>query len=191
MSSTNRNPKKRYIDYYYTPIEQIELFLREFNNINPGALTGNILDPCAGGDERRPMSYPTALQNHGIDQRKITTVDIRQNSPAQITADYTKYNFNKKFDAIITNPPFSIALEIIEKSLEDVKEGGIVAMLLRLNFFGSKNRKPFWEQNMPKYCFVHHRRMKFTEDGGGDSVEYMHAVWQKGYSTRNTSLFII
>jgi len=49
-------------------------------------------------------------------------------------------------------------------------------MLLRLNYFGGKKRKKFWDENMPKYVFVHNRRMSFAEDGKTDSIEYMHAV---------------
>ena len=39
---------------------------------------------------------------------------------------------------------------------------------------------------MPKYVFVHNRRMSFAEDGKTDSIEYMHAVWQKGYRSKFT-----
>jgi hypothetical protein len=49
-------------------------------------------------------------------------------------------------------------------------------MLLRLNFFGSKDRKPFWEEHMPEYCFVHHRRMSFIDKGGTDSIEYSQNI---------------
>ena len=39
---------------------------------------------------------------------------------------------------------------------------------------------------MPKYIFVHHQRMSFTEDKKTDSIEYAHFVWQKReYQTTN------
>ena len=63
---------------------------------------------------------------------------------------------------------------------KDVADGGYVAMLLRLNFWGSKARQDFFKNNMPKYCYIHPRRMSFTEDGKTDSIEYAHFVWQKG-----------
>jgi len=43
---------------------------------------------------------------------------------------------------------------------------------------------------MPKYVFVHHRRISFT-GGTTDSIEYMHAVWQIGYKNEFTKLKII
>lgn len=97
------------------------------------------------------------------------------------------------FTTIITNPPFNIAEDIIKKALNDVKEGGYVIMLLRLNFFGGKQRlQKFWnEVGLPKYSFVHHRRMSFTSDGKTDSIEYQHAVWKKGYKPEFTQLKVI
>ena len=44
---------------------------------------------------------------------------------------------------------------------------------------------------MPKYCFVHHRRISFTDDRKTDSIEYAHFVWQKGYNEQFTQLKVI
>lgn len=100
------------------------------------------------------------------------------------------------------------AIPIIEKALDDVAENGYVIMLLRLNFFGSKERKPFFDKYIPEWCFVHHARIGFTDKkdesgyvlfdkngqtkrGSTDSIEYMHAVWRKGYKPEYTKLVVI
>lgn len=139
-----------------------------------------ILDPCAGGtQEKEDMSYPSALLKYTLDNPcVIDTIDIRHDSCASTIGDYLKIDCAGKYDVIITNPPFSCALEIIQKALADVKDGGIVVMLLRLNFFGSQARQDWLQKNMPDYCYVHSKRMNFTGKGT-DSVEYMHAVWRK------------
>lgn len=203
LSSTNRsNARKKHIsDYYVTPIDKILDFLHEFNKYEDifvkqgrdknGRPYPLILDPCAGGDANHPMSYPVALQQIGIDPDNIITIDIRQDSRADIKEDYLKIDCPGNFDVIITNPPFNLAREIIEKALNDVNDGGFVIMLLRLNFFGGKLRKDMWDRQMPKYAFVHNRRMSFTDDGRTDSIEYMHAVWQKGYYPEFTKLKVI
>lgn len=181
MSSTNRSESRstHISDYYCTPIEQIELFLRKFLKVEPNALDGEILDPCAGGSETEPMSYPEALISMGVDKEDIFTIDIREDSLAEIKDDYLSKPAGA-FDLIITNPPFALASEIIEHSLEGIKEGGWVVMLLRLNFLEGKKRKVFWDKYMPQYIFVHHQRMSFTKDGKTDSVAYAHYCWQKG-----------
>lgn len=189
MSSTARGGVRNVSDYYVTPPEEIDRFLTEMLKVEPNFLYGSILDPCAGGDATVGMSYPDVLQKRGITD--ITTMDIREDSLASIKGTYLAYKFNKKFDSIISNPPFALAEEFIRKALIDVKpNGGYVTYLLRLNFFGSKKRMPLWKEHMPTYCFVHPERMSFT-GGGTDSIEYMHAVWITGHKPKYTELRII
>jgi hypothetical protein len=193
MSSTKRSNKRASHDhdYYVTPIKQIEDFAKEILIHEPTIFGNSIVDPCAGGDSKNPMSYPTALINTGVPSSNILTIDIRQNSKAQIKANYMNYVFEKKPNLIISNPPFNIVLDFIKKAIDDVEDGGFVVMLLRLNFFGGKARKIFWEKNMPKYTFVHHKRMSFTQDNKTDSIEYAHFVWQKGINPEFSMIKII
>lgn len=173
-----------------TPIRDIEKFLREFDQYE--TIFGDfpqVLDPCAGGDSLHPMSYPTAIKN--VFYYPVDTIDIREDSLAAIKTDYLTYTPTKKYNVIITNPPFNMALDIINKALKDVSDGGFVIMLVRLNFFGSRARHSFFQDNMPKYCFVHHERMSFTDGGQTDSIEYCHMVWQKGYNRNTTQLVLI
>ena len=205
MSSTNRtNAKERHIsDYYVTPKDCIKEFLNEWmldlngefwdDKLYVGERPDRALwlDPCAGGDKNHKMSYPEVLKEMlDVD---TATIDIREDSLAEIKKDFLNVDFyeKEKFDVVITNPPFNLAMEVIKKSLECVSEGGYVVMLLRLNFFGSKMRKPFWDQQLPVWAYVHHRRMSFTDDNNTDSIEYMHAVFVKGESPSFTMLKII
>lgn len=193
MSSTNRS-KARYDhknDFYVTPISQVELFLKEFMKVEPLEKEMKILDPCAGGDEHHPMSYPVALEQAGF--TNIRTVDIRGNSRADEQMDYLETSLHEKYPLIISNPPFMIADQFIKKGLEDCEESGFVVMLLRLNFLGGVARKNgLWDTlGQPKWIFVHHKRMSFTPDGKTDSIEYAHFVWQKGYVPASSNLVII
>jgi hypothetical protein len=190
VSSTKRS-QKRYEhdqDYYVTPIDEIVKFLQEFQKHEPTVLQGKILDPCAGGDSTHEMSYPKALQQVGAIH--IDTIDIRENSLAKVKGNFLELDA-KGYDLIITNPPFAVAQPIILKALEEVNLGGFVVMLLRLNYFGGKARFGFWKDNMPKYTFVHSRRMSFTDDKKTDSIEYMHVVWQKGLYPEFTQLKVV
>jgi len=188
MSSTNRGGIRQVSDYYVTPIEIISDLLRELDSIIGLSSDMRALDPCAGGDLLHDMSYPKALSPY---TSNITTLDIREDSRAEIKADYLKFDFPFKFDLIITNPPFSHALPIIKKAFTDVKPKGYIVMLLRLNFFGSQARFSFWQDHLPLYCFVHHRRLSFTDDNKADSIEYMHAVWQTETTNEFTKLKVI
>ncbi|HSH24688.1 MAG TPA: hypothetical protein VLA13_04035 [Massilibacterium sp.] len=193
MSSTNRNSTRNKNDYYVTPIYAINNFLDKLEEFHNGMFhRKNVLDPCAGGDINNPMSYPTALKNkYNNSINHIETLDIREDSLANTKADFLSYTPEKKFDVVITNPPFVLAQEIIEKSFDVTSDDGYVIMLLRLNFFGGQKRKAFWDKHLPIYSFVHSKRMSFTETGGTDSIEYMHCVWSKKHKPNYTKLVII
>ena len=185
MSSTNRhNAEKRHIaDYYVTPVKDIITFLGALDEeVSLDIWDKTILDPCAGGDPSHDMSYPKALREYYAipdDWNGIKTIDIREDSLAETKCNYIETKFDYKPFLIISNPPFNQAMEFIKKALDDVEDGGYVAMLLRLNFLETKARKDFFDNYMPTWIFVHHKRMSFTDAGGTDSVAYCHMVWKK------------
>lgn len=185
MSSTNRhNAEKRHIaDYYVTPVNDIITFLGALDEeITLDIWDKIILDPCAGGDPSHDMSYPKALREYYAipdDWNGIKTIDIREDSLAETKCNYIETKLDYKPFFVISNPPFNQAMEFIKKALDDVEDGGYVAMLLRLNFLETKARKEFFDNYMPTWIFVHHKRMSFTDAGGTDSVAYCHMVWKK------------
>lgn len=178
MSSTNRsNARDSHVsDYYVTPQKHIKEFLSFWlkdlmdsgmDELKVGERPDRAywLDPCAGGDENHEMSYPAVIQRE-FEPNVLSTIDIRETSLAENKSNYLLEDITPNYyDVIITNPPFNIARQIIEKALKDVKDGGYVVMLLRLNFFGSKERFDFWENQLPVWAYVHHKRMSFTDGG--------------------------
>lgn len=188
MSSTNRGYNRHKSDYYITPIKEIKKFLSELTKNNPTVFSGNILDCAAGGDDEHQMSYPIALKEYSDN---ITTLDIREDSLATIKTDYLEWASDKEYNTIITNPPFKLAEDIIKKALNDVSDGGHVIMLLRLNYFGTKKRNKWLLANMPNQCYIHSKRMSFTDDGGTDSIEYAHFVWAKGVNVDYTKTYLL
>lgn len=217
MSSTNRGATKMAFDYYRTPEKEIIKFLKAFQeDIGIERMPKEILDPCAGGNRSEalwqykpepeepmkvppsPMAYPSAIaaytQNYEpMWNPRVYTMDIREDSPAEAHGDFlaVKQEPGQTLaDAIISNPPFSLAMQFIQHSLTLVKPGGYVIMLLRANYFGSEARHKWFQANMPVGIYFHSNRMSFTPDGKKDSVEYVHAVWQRG-ATHHVSNFRI
>lgn len=206
MSSTNRGGDRHAADYYLTPQWAIKDFLVALSEDDPhqfGWADGggfyqamasgiSILDPCAGGDVNHDMAYPKAIANEGWPvASKLTTVDWREDSKAEHKADFLMWQPQEKFDMAITNPPFAIAQEVIDRCFQIVRPGGLIVMLLRLNFFGGAKRLSWWQRNMPVVCYVHSRRIGFTDDGKTNSIEYMHACWIVGEQPRFTALRVI
>lgn len=139
------------------------------------------------------MPYPEALRRVLGPSVLIDTNDIRPDSPARQHLDFinSRPECFGDVDAVITNPPFSIAMQVIRQSLRVVRPGGLVIMLLRLNYFGSEERFPFFQANMPAWSYVDHKRLGFTPDGKTDSIEYMHAVWVGGREYHESELRVI
>ena len=131
-------------------------------------------------ETEHPMSYPLAIYNV-FGKCNIDTYDIRSDSLAAHKEDYLKTKLNYQPDMI---------------------------MLLRLNFLGSKERFPFFKDNIPEYIIAHHKRICFCEKhdkdgylifgknglpkrGSTDSIEYAHMVWRKGYNPEFAKLKVI
>ena len=191
MSSTNRSDKRRAADNYPTPGWVTRAILPK---LNLGA--HRVLEPACG--EGAIIRELIAI---GVHSQRIIGVDIRDDALDEVSLEFPSCNFKLEdflesrcntFDTlqllcdgvrpglVITNPPYSLAREFVERSLELVVSGGEVAMLLRLNFLGSQKRAAWFRSNTPN-VYVLSRRPSFT-NGGTDSCEYAWMIWRQGRS---------
>ena len=90
--------------------------------------------------------------------------------------DYLTHRWESRVNCIITNPPFSLAQEFLDKSLE---EADVVIYLLRLGFLESINRKEFNTNNPPDHLVVLSKRPSFTGNGKTDSAAYAWFIYDK------------
>lgn len=178
MSATNRGSERKLYDLYETPEEVTRDFL--FNHFEGDFK--NILEPCAGSGKmimplrkRFPDAEITAMEKYAMGWNKhlapkgassgISGVDFRDMQGAD-------------FDLIFTNPPYSIATEIIEHALKTWPKATVV-MLLRLNFLGSQARHEWWQHHLPTEIHILSKRPSFTGKGT-DATEYAWFVWRPG-----------
>jgi hypothetical protein len=154
MSATNRGGKRQAQDSYQTPAWCIDALLPYIDW--PRAVS--FVEPCRGNGhiyDRVPLSDKRYAElSEGI--------------------DYLATPFGP-VDLIITNPPYSLALAFLEKSLA---EASTVIYLLRLNFLASKGRVEFWRQNRPDHVLVLTPRPSFV-NGGNDACEYAWICWDR------------
>ena len=83
---------------------------------------------------------------------------------------------DQQYGMIITNPPFSLAMEFIRRSLK--ADTRFVVMLLRLNYVGSQDRHNFFTTCTPD-IYVLPNRPSFKGTGDVDSIEYAWFVWDR------------
>lgn len=145
-------------DYYPTPLQCIDPLL-DVMHLDESM---TFLEPCRGHAkmiyDRVPMANKQwAELSEGVDYLKTPFDDI---------------------DLIITNPPFSIALPFLSKSLEEAKT---VCYLLRLGFLGSMDRHNFWKANPLTHLAVISSKGRPSFTGNGtDNSEYAWFIWDRG-----------
>ena len=85
----------------------------------------------------------------------------------------------RAFRAIITNPPYELATEFIERALSIIPPDGFVAMLLRTDFDHAKSRKhPFGEcASFWKKVVLMKRIKSFDDSDGQPSFNHAWYIW--------------
>ena len=165
-------------DYYATPYESIKSLL-EIEKFE-----GDFIEPCVGGGhiaEVLKEYYPTS---------EIIGVDlIDRGYKNTIISNYFDYKFNGNYN-IITNPPYNLAQEFLEHSMEQIQEGKKVAMFLKIQFLEGVKRRELFEKYPPKIIYVFSKRQnplrngeEFDEKGKKWSSTMCFAwfIWDKGF----------
>lgn len=170
-------------DYYATDPKAVKQL---FNTFAINKRINSFLEPCVGGGN---------IANEVINILKPSTtkfIDIVDRGyPNTDVADYLTYSSDEKFDLIMTNPPYSLGQEFVNKSMSMLSKGGYLIMFLKIQFLEGMKRKPMFNKYPPKYIYVFRKRMgtwrngeEFDDDGKHRSTTMCHAwfVWQDGFS---------
>jgi hypothetical protein len=174
-------------DAYYTPREFIELLAR-YEDLS-GA---NFLEPAAG--DGRMLEFVKCDFAQLIEIRAEAIPDLenladaayretKSHKMAIYGEDFLAWDpdHQKKFDIILTNPPFSLCLEFARKCLKHLNPGGRCIMLLRQNFLASDTRYKFNKVAPLKHVIFLSNRPRFVNNGT-DRYDYAWFVWQEGFT---------
>ena len=168
-------------DFYSTPQSSTIAIL------NKEILKGSILEPAAG------QGHISTILHKYYPQSEIISTDLvkredKFNCNIQSGINFLTYNFNRKFDNIVTNPPFKLGKEFVERALELSNDK--VLLFLKLQFLESKSRKEMFSHTPLKYVYVFSERQspyrngqELNEKGKPWSSVMCFAwfVWQHGY----------
>lgn len=167
MSSTNRGHGvqiRHEDDFYATPAWCTEALIQAAPAIGS---CGSVLDPCCGDGAILDV-FSTKTYGIEINEGRAATAMLKGHAVRQDDALAANW---PTADAIITNPPFFLAMEFLQKAIARAWETeAYVAFLLRLNWLGSKKRKEF-HQKHPADLYIMSRRPSFI-GGATDSIEY-------------------
>ena len=143
-------------DFYATNPKAVNMILNEYN-----FYAQNILEPCVG--QGHIAHVIDEFYNHS---KNITAIDIVDRGyPNTIVTDFLNYQTEKRYDGIITNPPYSLAKEFVEKGMELLTDNGQMLMFLKIQFLEGAKRKDFFKKYPPKYIYVFTNRMATWNNG--------------------------
>ena len=176
------NPKNERVenDFYATDPQAVELLMEkyQFNE-------GSFLEPCVGNGNI------SSVIRDKFPNSKIVGIDIvNRGYPNLIVSDFITYETNQKFDNIITNPPYSLAKEFVEKGMELLNDNGKMAMFLKIQFLEGVKRIDMFKKYPPKYIYVFSKRMatwnngeQFNQNGKRWATTMCHAwfIWEKEF----------
>lgn len=145
MSAANRGAERREGDHYPTPVPLCEAIVESLDFrfapariLDPSCADGRFLFACG---ER----WPTA---------DLNGIEPNNPPPWAIQATLEEYHAalpEERFDLIIGNPPFGLAIPHIRICLEHLTEGsGRLVQLLRIGILETPKRHPFWVQHPPR-----------------------------------------
>lgn len=153
---------RKELDYYPTP-KECTIALMEFLK-----LSQQVIWEPACGDGHISM----VLEKYG---HTVVSTDIRNTGYGEGGVDYLTSN-NKTCDAIITNPPFSLADKFIKKAINSVDT---VALLLKAHYWNAKSRYELFNSRSPAYVLPLTWRPKF-HGIGSPTMDFMWTVWLSG-----------
>ncbi len=179
LAGTSRMRERVKNDYYATPYETTRALMKVEK------FTGDFLEPCVGAGHIADViteCYPTA---------KIVGVDlVDRGFNGVILSDYLNFKFYGDYN-VITNPPYSLAQEFLEHSMEHLKKGKKIAMFLKIQFLEGIKRREMFEKYPPKIIHVFTKRQNPWRNGSevdengkawSSTMCFAWFVWVKGYT---------
>lgn len=158
MSLAGSSPSRKRIehDFYATPKHATEAILNEIK------LQGSILEPAAG------EGHISAVLRQYYPRSEIISTDLVQRKERfgiHICGgiDFLTYDFERKYDNVITNPPFSLASEFVDKALEVANDK--VLIFVKIQFLEGMKRKQLFEHTPLRYIYVFRRRVSPLPNG--------------------------
>jgi hypothetical protein len=173
MSATGRGAQRQADDFYATPAWATRAILPHL--VDGPDTVSLVLDPCAGrgailgvlGEWALERGAPGRRLYYGLVLDAERTAAARgaglvvETRDALALKSWAGSCCGPRPTLIITNPPYSLAMQLVVRALSEVTPGGTVAMLLRLNWLASKGRAGFHKKH-PSDVYVLDRRPEFV-----------------------------
>lgn len=165
------------LEYFPTPPWATRALFAALREFDPAISTAIIAEPCAGEGhmaevlrEISPHVLPSDIFDHG---KGYPVADVLDEAAAQAS------------DFLITNPPFTIAEEIIRAGLARARRG--VAIFIRLQFLEAQGRyERLFGPVPPRAVLLFSERCALKrgewDPNGSTATAYVWIIWTKGHA---------
>lgn len=174
-SSNHALENREAFDYYATDPKAVEMLL-ELEQFAPV-----IWEPACGEGH-----ISKVLQAHGYEVISTDLVYRGFGDPEPL--DFLKETLDGFEGDIITNPPYSVGLEFVQRALESIRPGGKVAMFLKVQFLEGQKRGAFFKYTPPpRTVYISRSRLSCAKNGDFErfpdsAIAYAWYVWEKGFT---------
>ena len=156
--------------YYPTPPEATQALL------DNEQFEGSILENSCGNGAICKVLIANGYSN-------IIAIDLVDRGYGEAPHDFITSSYTA--DNVIMNPPFSMAQQFVELSLERTTKK--VAMLGKLVFLEGQKRRPFFEATPLARVYVFSKRVNFYRNGvkgnySTSTIAFGWFVWEHGYT---------
>lgn len=171
------NPDRQKDDFYATDPKATKMCLKELEKYYDTSLM-NIWEPAAG------MGHiSNLLKEEGINVVKES--DLVDRGIGATIENFLETKDMGNADCIFTNPPYKIAEDFLNHFIEISDKGDLYVFLGRIQFLEGSKRRKIFDENPPKYVFVHSKRINCWKDGKevkeSSAMCYAWFVFEKGY----------
>ena len=137
----------------------------------------DILEPACGQGH-----ISKVLVEHGYN---VTSEDLIDRGYGARDKDF--FDREEWHGDIITNPPYKLALEFVEHSIDIIPTGNKVAMFLKIQFLEGQKRRKFYNTTPPEKVYVFSKRTLCSRNGdfenyNAKAVCYCWFIWTKGFT---------
>lgn len=160
-------------DYYATHPDAIDYLLRQ------ELFKPNIIEIAVGGGHLANRLIQSGYNVLGYDI-------VDRGFKNTIIQNFLEVNEIENGFDVITNPPYTLAKEFVEHTMNMVQDDIKVAMFLKLTFLESSKRLELFKKYPPKTIYVFSKRIKCAKNGlfkdsESSAIAYAWFVWVKGF----------
>lgn len=143
-------------DFYATNPKAVQMLLDAISF----PVDGKYLEPCVG------QGHIAKVIKQNFPQSQLTAIDlVDRGYPETVVCNFLQWQPDGVYDEIITNPPFSLATEFIEKGMSLLRDGGHCSIFMKIQFLEGEKRRRLFDTYPPRWIYVFRKRMDVFAEG--------------------------